>query len=39
VGFKLPVDKLQAGDYRFEIKGRDAMGNVSTVRAADFSVE
>ena len=33
VGFKLPVDQLQAGDYRFEIKGRDAMGNVSTVRS------
>ena len=39
VGFKLPVDQLQAGDYRFEIKGRDEVGNVSTVRSADFSVE
>ena len=33
MGFKLPVDQLQAGDYRFEIKGRDEMGNVSTVRS------
>ena len=39
IGFKLPVEKLQAGDYRFEIRGRDAAGNVSTVRSADFSVE
>jgi hypothetical protein len=39
VGFKLPVEQLQAGDYRFEIKGRDELGNVSTVRSADFSVE
>jgi hypothetical protein len=39
MGLKLPIDQLQAGDYRFEIKGRDQMGNVSTVRTADFSVE
>jgi VWFA-related protein len=39
VGIKLPVDRLQAGDYRFEIKGRDAMGNASTVHSADFSIE
>jgi hypothetical protein len=39
VGFKLPIDQLQVGDYRFEIKGRDQMGNVSPVRTADFSVQ
>ena len=39
VGFQLPVDQLQGGAYRLEIKGRDALGNVSTVRGADFSVE
>ena len=39
VGFRLPVEKLPAGDYRFEIKGRDRMGNVSTVRTAEFSVQ
>jgi VWFA-related protein len=39
MGLKLPVDQLQAGDYRLELKGRDAMGNVSTVRSADFSVQ
>jgi len=39
VGFGLPLAQLQVGNYRVEIKGRDAMGNVSTVRSADFSVE
>jgi VWFA-related protein len=39
VGFRLPVDQLPAGDYRFEIKGRDRIGNVSTVRTAEFSVQ
>jgi hypothetical protein len=38
-GFKLPVNQLEPGDYRFEIKGRDSMGNVSTPRSVDFSVE
>jgi hypothetical protein len=39
MGFKLPITQFPAGDYRVEIKGRDEMGNVSTVRAADFSIE
>jgi len=39
VGFKLPIGELQAGDYRVEIKGRDSIGNISTVRAADFSIQ
>jgi VWFA-related protein len=39
MGFKLPVDQVQPGDYRLEIKGRDEMGSVSTVRTADFSIE
>lgn len=39
VGLKLPMDQLQAGDYRLEVKGRDSMGNVSPVRAAEFTVE
>ena len=39
VAFKLPTGQFQAGDYRLEIKGRDAMGSVSTVRAADFTIE
>jgi hypothetical protein len=39
LGLKLPVNQLQAGDYRIEVKGRDSMGNASTVRAAEFSIE
>jgi hypothetical protein len=39
VGFRLPVEKLPAGDYRFEIKGRDSAGNISTLRTADFSIQ
>jgi VWFA-related protein len=39
VGLKLPLDQLQAGDYRLEVRGRDSMGNASPVRSADFSVE
>ena len=39
VGFKLPIEQLQAGDYRFEVKGRDADGNASTIRSAEFTVE
>ena len=38
-GFKLPIEQLQAGDYRVEIKARDGGGNVSTIRSADFSIQ
>jgi hypothetical protein len=38
-GFKLPVEQLQAGDYRVDIKARDDEGNVSTMRSADFSIQ
>jgi hypothetical protein len=38
-GLTLPVEQLQAGDYRFEIKGRDSAGQVSTLRSADFSIQ
>jgi hypothetical protein len=39
VGFKLPIDQLQVGDYRLEVRGRDSNGNASPVRSADFSIE
>lgn len=39
VGFKLPIEQLQAGDYRVEIKARDELGNVSSMRGADFSIQ
>ena len=37
--FNLPIDKLQTGQYRMEVWGRDSDGNVSAVRSAAFSVE
>jgi VWFA-related protein len=39
VTFKLPMDKLPAGNYQLEIWGRDSAGNVTPVRTGDFSVE
>ena len=39
VGTLLPVDKLQAGNYRLEVTARDSAGNVSPVRAADFVLD
>ena len=36
VGTLLPLDKLQAGDYRLEVTARDSAGNASPVRATDF---
>ncbi len=39
VGFKLPIEQLQAGDYRVEVIARDSLGNNSSIRAADFSVQ
>lgn len=38
-GLKLPISQLPPGDYRFEIKGRDAVGHISGTRSADFTVE
>lgn len=37
--FNLPVGSLAAGSYRMEIQARDSSGNISSVRAGDFSVE
>jgi hypothetical protein len=36
VGVLLPLEKLQAGDYRIEVRARDAAGNVSPLHTADF---
>ena len=36
VGTLLPLDKIQAGDYRLEVTARDSAGNASPVRTADF---
>jgi VWFA-related protein len=37
--FKLPTDKLPAGDYTLEIWARDSAQNVSPVQTGNFSVE
>jgi VWFA-related protein len=37
--FKLPIEKLPAGNYGLEVWARDSDGDVSSVRTADFSVD
>jgi VWFA-related protein len=36
--FRLPIDKLPAGDYTLQIWARDSAGNVSESRTGDFSI-
>jgi VWFA-related protein len=37
--FKLPIDKLPAGDYTMKIWARDSAQNVSPVQTGNFSIE
>ena len=39
LGLKVPVDKLDAGSYRLELRALDSAGNKSPIRAADFVVD
>jgi VWFA-related protein len=39
VGFSLPIGQLLAGQYRVEVTARDSLGNVSSIHAADFSIQ
>jgi hypothetical protein len=39
VTFKLPMEKLPAGNYQLEVWGRDSAGNITPVRTGDFAVE
>lgn len=39
VGMFLQLDQLQSGNYKLEVKARDAVGNVSPVHTADFVLE
>jgi VWFA-related protein len=39
LGLKVPVDKLEAGSYRLELRALDSQGNKSPIRAADFVVD
>jgi hypothetical protein len=36
---RLPIEKLQAGEYRLEVLARDSLGGVSTTKKEDFVVE
>jgi hypothetical protein len=35
----IPIDKLQAGEYRLEVRARNSEGGVTPFRAADFEVQ
>jgi hypothetical protein len=39
LGLKLPLDKLDAGSYRVELRAGDALGHTSKTRTIDFEVE
>jgi VWFA-related protein len=39
VGVLLPLEKLQAGNYRIEVRARDGAGNVSPLHTADFVLD
>lgn len=39
VGVPLPVEQLQAGDYRLEVGARDSAGNVSPAHSTDFVLD
>jgi VWFA-related protein len=39
VGVILHLEKLQAGDYRIEVRARDGAGNVSPLHTADFVLD
>jgi hypothetical protein len=39
MGLKVPVDKLEPGSYRLELRALDSVGNKSPIRAADFMVD
>ena len=36
---RIPVDNLQAGEYRLEVRARNSRGGVTPIRTADFVLE
>jgi len=38
VGIQVPLDKLQAGDYRLDVQARDSLGNASSVHSTNFAL-
>ncbi len=39
MGLKVPVDRLDPGSYRLELRALDSVGNKSPLRAAEFVVD
>ena len=39
VMFRLPIDKLPAGDYTLEVWARDSAQNISPVQTGNFSID
>jgi hypothetical protein len=39
MALKIPVDKLDPGSYRLELRAMDSAGNKTKMRSADFTVE
>ena len=39
VGLRLPVNTLETGTYRLDVKAMDTAGNYSTLRSVDFEVK
>jgi len=39
MALKVPLDKLDPGSYRVQLKALDSAGNGSTVRTAEFVVD
>jgi hypothetical protein len=39
VALPMPVDTLQAGEYRLEVRARNSAGGVTPVHTADFVLE
>jgi len=35
----VPITQLPPGDYRLEVQARNALGRVSTLRQAEFTLE
>jgi hypothetical protein len=39
VGIPVPLDKLQAGDFRLDVQARDSLGNASSIHSTNFALD
>jgi len=39
VGLRLPLDTLNPGSYRVDLRAQDSVGNITEFSAAEFEVE